>query len=132
LGKRRVTYKLMPETIERVKRCAEAAAISQSEYVEAAVRENSKPMEFLNDERRQSSRERRRAATREYRRILQEARDSHEQKERGTGVQSVPWFAPFHEEAEAEFQRLKELREFQRPARGGPRVCVEWAGLPGL
>ena len=39
MGKRRVTYKLMPETIERVKRCAEAAAISQSEYVEAAVRE---------------------------------------------------------------------------------------------
>ena len=39
LGKKRMTYKLMPETIESVKRCAEAAAISQSEYVEAAVRE---------------------------------------------------------------------------------------------
>jgi predicted transcriptional regulator len=39
LGEKRVTFKLMPETIERVKRCAEVAAISQSEYVEAAVRE---------------------------------------------------------------------------------------------
>ena len=39
MGKKRMTYKFMPETIERVKRCAEAAAISQSEYVEAAVRE---------------------------------------------------------------------------------------------
>jgi hypothetical protein len=39
LGKKRMTYKFMPETIELVKRCAEAAAISQSEYVEAAVRE---------------------------------------------------------------------------------------------
>ena len=38
LGKKRMTYKLMPETIERVKKCAKAAAISQSEYVEAAVR----------------------------------------------------------------------------------------------
>jgi len=37
LGKKRMTYKLMPETIESVKRCAEAAAISQREYVEAAV-----------------------------------------------------------------------------------------------
>jgi hypothetical protein len=34
-----MTYKLMPETIESVKRCAQAAAISQSEYVEAALRQ---------------------------------------------------------------------------------------------
>jgi hypothetical protein len=34
-----MTYKLMPETIESVKRCAGEAALSQSEYVEAAVRE---------------------------------------------------------------------------------------------
>jgi hypothetical protein len=34
-----MTYKLMPETIESVKRCAQASAKSQSEYVEAAVRE---------------------------------------------------------------------------------------------
>jgi len=39
LGKKRMTYKLMPETIELVKRCAQASAKSQSEYVEAAVRE---------------------------------------------------------------------------------------------
>jgi hypothetical protein len=58
-----MTYKLMPETIESVKRCAQAAAISQSEYVEAAVREK-----LLNDERRQASREKRRekAATRKF------------------------------------------------------------------
>jgi hypothetical protein len=54
LGKQRMTYKLMPETIERVKRCAQAAAISQSEYVEAAVREKLKA-----DERRQLAREKR-------------------------------------------------------------------------
>jgi hypothetical protein len=34
-----MTYKLMPETIKAVKRCAQAAAISQSEYVEAALRQ---------------------------------------------------------------------------------------------
>ena len=39
MGKKRMTYKFMPETIESVKRCAREAAISQSEYVEAAVRE---------------------------------------------------------------------------------------------
>jgi hypothetical protein len=37
LGKKKATYKLMPETIERVKKYAQAAAISQSAYVEAAV-----------------------------------------------------------------------------------------------
>jgi hypothetical protein len=55
LGKKRMTYKFMPETIESVKRWAQAAAISQSEYVEAAVREK-----LLNDERRQSSKEKQR------------------------------------------------------------------------
>ena len=55
MGKKRMTYKFMPETIESVKRWAQAAAISQSEYVEAAVREK-----LLNDERRQSSKEKQR------------------------------------------------------------------------
>ena len=41
LGKKRMTYKLMPQTIDLVKKCAREAAISQSEYVEAAVREKS-------------------------------------------------------------------------------------------
>jgi hypothetical protein len=59
-GKKRMTYKLLPTTIERVKRCAQAAAISQSEYVEAAVLEKLKA-----DERRQS-------ATRKQRRIIKE------------------------------------------------------------
>jgi hypothetical protein len=49
-----MTYKLMPETIATIKRCAQAAAINQSEYVEAAVREKLKA-----DERRQLAREKR-------------------------------------------------------------------------
>jgi hypothetical protein len=37
-----MTYKLMPEIIAAVKRCAQAAGVSQSEYVEAAVLEKLK------------------------------------------------------------------------------------------
>jgi hypothetical protein len=39
LGKKRVTYKLMPETIELVKKASGMARSSQSEYVETAVRQ---------------------------------------------------------------------------------------------
>ena len=38
LGKKRVMYKLMPETIEAVKKRASELGISRSEYVEGAVR----------------------------------------------------------------------------------------------
>jgi hypothetical protein len=39
LGKKKVMYKLYPETIEAVKKRAQQLGISRSEYVEAAVRE---------------------------------------------------------------------------------------------
>jgi hypothetical protein len=47
-------------------------------------------MELLNDERRQASREKRRAATREFRRILEESRAKTHQ-----GAGGVE-FSPFH------------------------------------
>jgi hypothetical protein len=55
-------------------------------------------------------------AAREFRRILQESGAQVHQGEGGPGVQSAPWWTPFHQEAEANFQRLAEQREFQRQA----------------
>ena len=68
-------------------------------------------MEPLNDERRQSSREkpREKSATREFRRILQESGAKIRQGEGGPGVHTLSFLTPFQAEAEAEFQRLKEL-----------------------
>jgi hypothetical protein len=47
LGKKRVTYKLMPETIELVKKHSKTVGVSQSEYVEVAVLDRLKANDLL-------------------------------------------------------------------------------------